>query len=214
MTKRAVLYARVNGGDRKNEGRNLESQLEMCRTYAANKGWEIIVELAEDGQGGGGASDYLPQLKKALELASKDSYDFLVVRTIDRLSRDRRKLAMIEGELKRYGVKVVCVWGEYPEFPEGYLHKAVKAVIARHERIKITERMLRGRQCKAKRGSIIAHSKEPYGYDVVHDGDKYSLVINEQQAGVARQIFNWYTQGKGQILVAGLQNLLPPMITI
>lgn len=213
MTKKAVLYARVNGSDRKNEDRNLESQLEMCRTYAVDKGWTIVAELAEEG-GGGGASYDLPQLNQALELARTGSYDFLVVRTIDRLSRDRRKLAMIEGELKRYGVKVVCVWGEYPEFPEGYLHKAIKAIIARHERIKITERMVQGRRHKVKRGSIIAHGKAPIGYDLVHDSDKYNLVINEQRAAVVRLIFKWYAQGKGQILVGGLQNLLPLMIKI
>ena len=35
---RAVLYARVSGDDRSNEGRNLESQLEMCREHARSQG--------------------------------------------------------------------------------------------------------------------------------------------------------------------------------
>jgi site-specific DNA recombinase len=197
MTKKAVLYARVSGDDRKNEGRNLESQLEMCHTYAINKGWIIVAELAEDDRGAGGASYDLPQLNRALELARTGSYDFLVVREIDRLSRDIGKQYMIEGELNRNGVKVVYVLSEYPDTPEGHLNKAIKAAIASYERTKITERMVRGRRREAKRGSIIGHGKAPYGYDLVHDGNKYILVINEQQAAVVRLIYKWYTQGEG-----------------
>ena len=83
--------------------------------------------------------------------------------------------------------------GEYPDTPEGALNKNIKAVIAEYERTKITERLVRGRRREAKRGSIIAHGRPPYGYDLVHDGDKYQLVINEEQAQVIRLIFDLYT---------------------
>ena len=34
MSKRAVLYGRVSSDDTRNDGRNLTSQLQMCREYA------------------------------------------------------------------------------------------------------------------------------------------------------------------------------------
>ena len=46
MSKRAVLYARVSGDDRDKEGRNLKGQLDMCRDYALEHGWEVVAELA------------------------------------------------------------------------------------------------------------------------------------------------------------------------
>ena len=171
--------------------------MKICRDYANEKGWQIVGELAEDDRGASGASYDLPQLNKALEMAKVGQYQVLVVREIDRLSRDIGKQYMIEGELKRNQVRVAYVLGEYPETPEGDLNKAIKSAIASYERTKISERMVRGRRREAKRGSIIAHGRPPYGYELVHDGDKYQLVINENQAIVVRLIYEWYTRGDG-----------------
>ena len=88
MVKRAVLYARVSGDDRKQESRNLEGQIEMCRDYAQQNGWRIVAELPEDDRGASGAEIDLPKLNQAREMAEAGEYDILVVREIDRLSRN------------------------------------------------------------------------------------------------------------------------------
>ena len=41
VSKRAMLYARVSGDDRGNDGRNLQGQIEMCRDYAHSCGYGI-----------------------------------------------------------------------------------------------------------------------------------------------------------------------------
>ena len=193
MTKRAILYARVSGDDRAMDGRNLAGQLDMCREYAERQGWQVVAELAEDERGVSGARLDAPQLARALDMAAAGQYDVLIVREIDRLARDVGKQYIVEGELKRAGVRIAYVLGEYPDTPEGELQKAIKAAIASYERTKIAERSTRGRRREASRGSTIVHGKPPYGYDVIHDGDKYQLVINEVQAEVVRLIYQWYT---------------------
>ena len=87
MAKRAVLYARVSGDDRGKDGRNLKSQLDMCREYALAKGYTIIAELAEDDRGARGASFDLEQLSRALDMARAGEFDVLVVRELDRFAR-------------------------------------------------------------------------------------------------------------------------------
>ena len=62
MTKRALLYARVSGDDTGKDGRNLAGQLELCRNYALEHGYEIVAELHEDDRGASGAIFELPQL--------------------------------------------------------------------------------------------------------------------------------------------------------
>jgi site-specific DNA recombinase len=175
------------------DGRNLAGQLDMCREYAERQGWQIVAELAEDERGVSGARMDAPQLTRAIDMAAAGQYDVLVVREIDRLARDVGKQYIVEGELKRCKVKIAYVLGEYPDTPEGDLQKAIKAAIAGYERTKITERSVRGRRREASRGSTLVHGKPPYGYDVIHDGDKYQLVINEAQAEVVRLIYQWYT---------------------
>ena len=157
MTKRAILYARVSGDDRAMDGRNLAGQIDMCREYAERQGWKVVAELAEDERGVSGARLDAPQLNRAIDMAAAGQYDVLIVREIDRLARDVGKQYLVEGELKRAGVKIAYVLGEYPDTPEGELQKAIKAAIAGYERTKIAERSTRGRRREAARGSTLVH---------------------------------------------------------
>ena len=192
-TKRAVLYARVSGDDRKNEGRNLQSQLDMCREYAQERGWRIVAELSEDDRGAKGSSLDLEKLNQALEMARAGEYDVLVVREIDRFARSLAKQLLVEEELKRTGVEVEYVLGDYPDTPEGRLNKNIKAVIAEYEATKITERLTRGRRNKIKSGRVVPCGPTPYAYLVVENDGEKALEICEDQAKIVRLIYDWYT---------------------
>lgn len=154
MATRAVTYARVSGDDTSKDGRNLDGQLEMCREYAESHSYEIVAELAEDDRGASGADIDLPQLTRLRDMAAAERFDVLVVRELDRLSRNLAKQLIVEQELERAGVDVEYVIGEYPDSPEGRLNKHIKATIAEYEREKITERMTRGRYNKVRRGKV------------------------------------------------------------
>src|SRR5215210_5943558 len=106
MKNRAVTYARVSSDDRSKGGRNLAGQLEMCREYSINHGYELIAELSEDDRGASGASFELEQLGVILEMAREQQFEVLVVRELDRLSRNLAKQLIIEEELKKCGVRI------------------------------------------------------------------------------------------------------------
>jgi site-specific DNA recombinase len=193
MTKRALIYARVSYDDRGTQARNLEGQIEDGREYCAERGYRIVAELAEDDRGASGADWDLPKLNQALEMARAGELDVFVTRELDRFARGLAKQLVIEGEFKRYGVEVEYVLGEYPDTPEGNLMKNVRAVIAEYERLKIEERMTRGRRKAVKKGKIILHGAgaPPYGYRL-EDG---ALVVYEPEARIVRLIFTWYVYG-------------------
>jgi site-specific DNA recombinase len=211
MTKRAVLYARVSGDDRKQEGRNLKGQLELCREYAAKRGYRIIAELAEDDRGASGAAFELPQLNQAREMAQTGLFDVLVTRELDRLSRNLAKQLFVESELKHGGVTIEYVLGEYPDTPEGGLMKHVRAAVAEFERLKISERMVRGRELKVKAGSVLVNGRPPFGYRVIERDHKWALVVDEAEAQTVRLIFELYTRGDGdgeRLSIYGIQQKL------
>jgi len=196
-TRRAVLYARVSGDDRHNESRNLNGQLDMCRAYAQQHGYEIVAELAEDDRGASGAAFELPQLNRVRELAQGHGFDVLITRELDRLSRNLAKQLIVEEDLKRAKVAIEYVLGEYPDTPEGSLMKNIRAVIAEYERLKIVERTTRARRLKVATGSVLVQGRPPYGYDVVQQDDgRYMLEIVEEQAAIVRRIFGWYVIGE------------------
>jgi site-specific DNA recombinase len=197
MQERAVLYARVSGDDRGKEGRNLDGQLEMGREYAQERAYKVVDELSEDDRGASGYEINLPKLNRVRDMAAAGEFDVLVVRELDRLSRNLAKQLVVEEELKRHGVRVEYVLAEYPDTPEGNLQKHVKAAIAEYEREKIKERMVRGRRLKVKAGNVLVHSTPPYGYRVATDPatEKDKLVPFEAEANIVRLIFHWYAYG-------------------
>jgi len=129
VLERAVVYARVSGDDRQKDGRNLDGQKEMGRDYATEKGYLIVEELAEDASGASGAEIDLPQLIRVREMARKGEFDILIVREIDRLSRNLAKQLIVEQELATAGVRIEYVLGEYPDSAEGRLQKHIKVLL-------------------------------------------------------------------------------------
>ncbi|HEY5729507.1 MAG TPA: recombinase family protein [Anaerolineales bacterium] len=193
---RAVTYARVSGDDRVKDGRNLAGQLDICREHALSRGYRIVAELSEDDRGASGASFELPALNQALEMAKNGEFDILVVREIDRFARSLAKQLIIEQEFQRHRVHIEYVMGEYPDTPEGSLNKNIKAVIAEYERLKINERMVRGRRQKVKAGNIVTHGRPPYGYRLEEVDGKSMLVVNDDEAPIVRLIYQLYIYGE------------------
>lgn len=193
--KRAVLYARVSSDDRGNDGRNLQGQIDMGRTYAQEHGYTIVAEMAEDDRGASGAEIDLPQLNRIRDMAQSGEFGVLIVREIDRLSRSLAKQLIVEEELQRTGVGIEYVLGEYPDTPEGRLNKHIRATIAEYEREKINQRMTRGRYNKVKSGKVHLHGnhRPPYGYRVSED--ETNFVPYEPEAQIVRLVFQWYVLG-------------------
>lgn len=191
MLKRAIAYGRVSGDDRDNDGRNLKGQLDMCAAYIRQRSYELVDLLAEDVAGASGAEIDLPVLSTIRTRAAANEFDVLVVREIDRLSRSLAKQLIVEEELKRYGVAIEYVLGEYPDTAEGNLMKHVKASVAEYEREKIKERMVRGRLQKVAAGKLLGNCL-PFGYRKVGRGPESVVQIDEEKAKHVQWIFKRY----------------------
>lgn len=144
MSKRAVLYARVSGDDRKYATSGIDSQLADCRKYAENKGYQVISEHCEtrDKQTSGAA--WLPELDNIIKLAKQGHFNVLIVREIDRLARNRFKQLSTEIRLQSSGVSIEYVIGQFEDSAEGRLLKGLMSEFAEYEREKIRERTIRG----------------------------------------------------------------------
>ncbi|RMF03623.1 MAG: recombinase family protein [Chloroflexi bacterium] len=192
--KRAVIYARTSYDDRDNDSRNLRGQIEMGREYAEQRGYRVIAEMPESERGASGASIDLPVLNQIREMAQSGEFDILIVRELDRLSRNLAKQLLVEKELEQAGVTIEYVLGDYSDTPEGQLQKHIKAVIAEYEREKIKERMLRGKHLKLKSGYVVS-GHCPYGYRITKDDAHAYFEIYEPEARIVRRIFDQYIKG-------------------
>ncbi|MCD4739490.1 MAG: recombinase family protein [Anaerolineae bacterium] len=124
---RAVIYARVSGDDRSKEGRNLESQLRLCREHALRIGHRVVAEMAEDDRGASGADRDLPQLKRLLEMARAGEVDVVIVREMDRLARSLVKQLLIEEQLQSLDIAI--------EMPYEFVNQVSSRYIELYEKI-------------------------------------------------------------------------------
>jgi site-specific DNA recombinase len=114
---------------------------------------------------------------------------------IDRLARKSVYQALIEEEFLRLGIMVEYVIGQYDNSDEGRLQKQIRASIAEYEKAKILERSKREKRGKAQSGFVVVGSRPPYGYKTVSEPHKAWLEVDEDEATIVVNVFNWYLRG-------------------
>src|SRR5215831_16864311 len=149
--KRIALYARVS---KKHSKQDSENQLAQLRTFAASQNWTIVHEYVDRATGNHSDRE---QFQRLFEDASQRKFDLVLFWSLDRFSREGvlETLNHLQ-RLLSYGVG-------YRSFTEQYLDScgifkdavlAILAVIAKQERIRISERVTAGLERARKAGRI------------------------------------------------------------
>lgn len=144
---RTALYARVSTRDK---GQDTENQLFQLREFARTQGWTITGEYVDRVTGKHSDRE---RFQKLFQDASQRKFDTVLFWSLDRFSREGvlETLKHLE-RLSSYGVG-------YRSFTEQYLDScgvfkdavlAILAVIAKQERIRLSERTIAGLE-KARR---------------------------------------------------------------
>jgi hypothetical protein len=119
----------------------------------------------------------------------------VVVLCPDRLARKYAYQVLLLEEFKRLGVEVHFCERPIGDSPDDQLLLQIQGAVAEYERAKILERSRRGRLHRARMGEL-GPSRLPYGYRHMpkkHGGDG-QIRVNEEEAALVRQVFEWYAQ--------------------
>jgi len=186
--KQAVIYARVSTVEQ-GQGYSLPTQVESCRAYAEQRGYSVVAEFTDMHTG---TEIDRPGLSALYQLIEKTPVDVIVVHDLDRLSREIGNQAIIETEVSKMGPEIEYVLGQYAKTPEGELTKNVKSVIAQYENRQRVERSRRGKRGRVEAGYVLMTAgRAPFGYDYISQKRKGWLRVNEEQAKVVRQMYQW-----------------------
>ncbi|WP_374187406.1 recombinase family protein [Priestia aryabhattai] len=179
------IYVRVSTQEQGLKGYSVDQQIDACIKKA---GTEEVMRYIDVGYSG----EFLE--RPDLERMRKDVQEGLIKKIIcydpDRLARKLMSQLIIDEELRRRGVEVEFVNGEYAASPEGRLFFSLRGAISEFEKAKIKERMMSGRKGKAKKGKVVKND-HVYGYDF--NSETSEMVINEKEAEVVRFIFDAFT---------------------
>jgi len=196
---RAIIYARVST-DEQGDNFSLPSQIDACRTYATERGMQVVAEL-QDVQSG--AVLERPGLARARELARQRQIDAVIVYSLDRLSRNVAHTLLLRDELTEAGVTLhTCTRGQASDTPEGRMFDTLESAFAEYERLKIRERTIRGKRQKAANGRIVGEGAAPYGYRYEGSKQDRHLVIVPEEAEIVKMIYRWRVEGVGVYEIA------------
>ncbi len=187
--KQIATYARVSTA-RQEEEQTIKTQIVTLKEYAEKNGYSIVKEYMDEGWSG----DILarPSLDELRNDAKKKKWEAVLIYDPDRLARRYSYQELVMDELKEAGIEVMFITVSAPKNSEDKILHGVRGLFAEYERAKIAERFRLGKLRKVKDGHILV-SEAPYGYRYIRiqDGKPGYYEVNEEEAKVVRDIFQW-----------------------
>jgi site-specific DNA recombinase len=198
--RRAALYARVSTEVQEKE-QTIQSQLAAITRYTEQQGFQYSEALTYTDDGYSGTWLDRPALDELRDHAREGRFDAVVVLCPDRLARRYAYQVLILEELKRAGIEVHFCERPIQDTPDDQLLLQIQGAIAEYERAKMLERCRRGRLHRARHGEL-APPSTPYGYSYAarkYGGDG-QIRIDEPEAAVVRQVFEWYAADDSSVV--------------
>ncbi|PIY72307.1 hypothetical protein COY87_01680 [Candidatus Roizmanbacteria bacterium CG_4_10_14_0_8_um_filter_33_9] len=195
----AALYARVSTGRQENE-QTIESQLDEVKRKITADGNVLLPNNIFIDDGWSGEMIARPSLDLMRDAAKEEKFNAIYVYDRGRLSRTFAHQEIIIEELADRDIKFISLHDVQADSPETRVLQSMQGVFHEYERVKIAERMRRGKLYKARQGVII--NGEPlYGLKFVRSGPKEPLrcVIDDDEAKAVRLIWNWFGVDKFSI---------------
>lgn len=183
---RVAAYVRVSTDELEQED-SLENQTAYFSTYIRrNPSWEYAGIYAD--QGISGFREARPMFQRMIDDARAGKMDLIVVKSVSRFARNTETMLKFTRELKSIGVGVFFELQNINTLSgEGELMLTVLAAFAQAESQGASDNAKLSYRRKFKTGQSSQKKRAAYGFSFTEYGE---LVIQEEQAGVVRDIFS------------------------
>lgn len=203
IIKRVCAYARVST-DSEEQLTSYSSQINHYTNYIkSNLDWEFAGVYADEGISG-------TQVKKRTEFmrmiddALNGKIDIIIAKSISRFARNTLDTLKYVRLLREHNVDVYFEKENIHTLElDSEMFLTLYSAFAQAESESTSQNVKMGMRAKMKRGEMNGIARI-YGY--VWNKETKELEINEEQAKIVRQVFNWYINGKGTQMIARLLN--------
>ena len=187
MPQLAVIYARYSSHMQRDV--SIEQQVNACRKYAQENGLEIL--RVYDDRAMTGTNDNRPAFQQMIKDSAARAFQFVIVYSLDRFSRDRYDSAIHKHTLKEHGVRVLSAMENIQDNPTGVLMESILEGFAEYYSKELAQKIRRGQRNNAEK--CLAPGSLPLGYKKGADG-KYEIIPAE--AAIVREIFRRVSDGE------------------
>ena len=185
-----AAYLRVSTDKQAEEGNGLAVQEAAIRTWARENGHKIAGWFRDEGESGSNGLDCRVGLFNALNAIKEGKADGIVVKVLDRFSREMVLQEQLFAMIKKDGGMVFSTSPTEMAFlnddeadPHRKLVRVILGAVQEFERSMIRLRMASGKSAKRARGGYAGYGSPPFGQRSV---DKELVPDAAEQAAVAR----------------------------
>ncbi len=204
--KLAALYARTSTERQKDEA-TIESQIAEVESQIRLDGNVLLAngKYLDDGWSG----DLLarPGLDQMRDAARRHEFAILYVYDRGRLARKFAYQELVLEELSDLAIEFATLHDAKADTPEEKVLQSMQGVFAEYEKVKIAERMRRGKQFKTRSGNLLGYNPL-FGYNYIHKlgTENGYFLINEVEAEIVKKIFN-YIGNEGYSILGTIKKL-------
>ncbi len=196
-----AAYCRVST-DKEDQLNSLETQKEFFLEYTKRTGDNLIKLYADEGISGTKIKNR-KEFQRMLADAEKGLFDMVVVKDISRFARNTVDLLQSVRKLKALGIETQFLTANMTSMGNSEFVLTIFGALAQEESANTSKRIKFGKKMNAEKGRV---PNIVYGYDKTI-GDYFNLSINEEEAKVIRQMYEWYTEeGFGGAKIANMLN--------
>lgn len=185
-SRHAVIYARYSSHSQRDV--SIDQQVKACRRFAELQDIDII-DIYED-RATTGTNDRRPGFQQMIKDSAKGCWDYVIVYTLDRFSRNRYDSAVNKRILKSYGIKVLSAMENISDDPTGVLMESLLEGLAEYYSAELSRKIKRGMDDNASK--CLCNGQIPYGYRRGGDG---RFAIDEAEAAVVQEIYRKIRDG-------------------
>lgn len=189
----AAIYVRVSTVRQAERDLSLPDQIAQCRAYCDARGWQVVEVFSEPGASA--LDDDRPAFQELIYKATRIErpFDFVVVHSLSRFSRDSLHSELYVRQLRKADVELVSITQDIGTDTSGEIVRKILNVFDEHQSRENAKHVHRAMMENTRQG-FWNGSRPPFGYLVETkerrgNKDKKILVINEEEACIVRKMF-------------------------
>ena len=190
MSKRAALYIRVSSDEQARHGLSLGEQRADLLKYAESHGYAVVDVYADEGATARKAIKQRRELQRLLADVEAGRIDVIVIKCLDRWSRNIADFYETQKFLEAHDVVWECTQEKYnTSTASGRLHMNIRMSIAQDESDRTSERIKYVFEGKKARKEVIS-GQVAFGYSII---EKHA--VPNDDAPIVRFMFEQMASG-------------------
>lgn len=196
-----AAYCRVST-EKEDQLNSLEAQKAFFVEYTTRTGDTLIRLYADEGISGTKIKNRKEFLRMMSD-AEHGLFDMVVVKDISRFARNTVDLLQNIRKLKSLGIETQFLTANMTSMGNSEFVLTIFGALAQEESANTSKRVKFGKKMNAEKGRV---PNIVYGYNKTI-GDYFNLEINQEEAAIIQQIYQWYTkEGYGAAKISNKLN--------